>query len=188
MTQRRVETTDTQALVERSRRGDELAFAKLVERYQHEVFNLAMRMVSNRSLAEDVAQEAFVRAWKSLDGFRGEAAFATWLHRITVNTALTHRQRRLRRATATLDQAPQLIDSATDGDPEAMGENLVLQDRLRQALADISPGQRQVVVLKDVEGWSHREIADALGITVSATKVRLHRARATLRQLLEDPS
>lgn len=182
-----VESAETHELVDRSRDGDQLAFAKLVERYQHEVFSVAMRMVSNSTSAQDVAQEAFVRAWKSLHGFRGDAAFSTWLHRITVNTALTHRSRRTRHLTASLDEAPELAERATHADPAAMGDNWSLHQELRLALARIPPEQRQVVILKDVEGWSHREIAAVLGISVSATKVRLHRAHTKLRDLLEGP-
>jgi len=182
-----VESAETNELVDRSRAGDQLAFAKLVERYQHEVFSVAMRMVNNSTLAQDVAQEAFVRAWKSLPGFRGDAAFPTWLHRITVNAALTHRTRRSRRLTASLDEAPELPEMAAHGDPAAMGDNWSLHQELRQALSRIPTEQRQVVILKDVEGWSHREIADVLGISVSATKVRLHRAHTKLRDLLERP-
>lgn len=186
MVAREVEDAETHELVVRSQEGDEHAFAKLVDRYQHEVFSVAMRMVADTTHAEDVAQESFVRAWRALDGFRHEAQFSTWLYRITVNTAITHKTRRSRKATTNLEDAPEVIDRSTSSDPAAMGDNLSLHEELRNALAEIPPDQRQVVILKDVEGWSHREIADALDISVGATKVRLHRAHVRLRKLLRE--
>lgn len=184
MAAREVERSEVYELVVRSREGDEHAFAKLVDRYQHEVFSVAMRMVANPTLADDVAQEAFVRAWRALDGFRHEAEFSTWLHRITVNTAITHRTRRSKKATTSLDDAPEVVERSTRLDPAAMGENWSLHEQLRVALSQIPSAQRQVVILKDVEGWSHLEIAEVLGISLSATKVRLHRAHVRLRKLL----
>ncbi len=182
MTTRRVQDPGDADLVHRARLGDESAFSELVRTHKDEVFTLALRMVSNRELAADVAQEAFIRAWKALPGFRGEAAFSTWLHRITVNTAWTQRRRWRRHLTAPLpDDAPVAAEGLT---PEGAGEQVALRGSLSRELALLPESQRMVVVLKDVYGWSHREVAESLGITVAAAKVRLHRARRTLRQQL----
>ncbi len=173
-------------LVGLAQEGDEGAFAELVTLHQHGVLSLAMRMVHNRALAEDIAQEAFVRAWRSLAGFRTDATFATWLHRITVNTSLTLKSRPRLGVVRPLESVPDPVDLDPAGDPGQVGDNLALRGRLQAALRQIPDGQRRVVVLKDVEGWSHGEIAEALGITISATKVRLHRGRTRLKRLLAD--
>ncbi len=184
MAGRVVERGDAEALVARAQRGDREAFGALVRIHQHEVFTLALRLVSDPELASDVAQEAFVRAWRALPRFRGEAAFSTWMHRITVNVAWTLRKRRKRLQGSPLDEAGGLPDPNEQRDPERMGENLELRAKLREALGELPRSQRAVVVLKDVEGWSHAEVAAALGISVTAAKVRLHRARRRLQELL----
>ena len=185
MTHRRVEPHDEAELVDRARQGDQEAFAALVRDHQHGVFTLALRIVGNRETAADVAQDAFVRAWRALPRFRGDAAFGTWLHRITVNTASTTRRRQYRHAAVPIDDvAGALADDAIG--PERAGESADLGGALRAALDELPRGQRAVVVLKDVYGWSHHEVADALGITVTAAKVRLHRARRRLQTDLED--
>lgn len=184
MTGRVVERGDAEALVARAQQGDRDAFGALVRIHQHEVFTLALRLVSDPELASDVAQEAFVRAWRALPRFRGEATFSTWMHRITVNVAWTLRKRRSRLQGSPLDEANGIPDPNEQRDPERMGENLELRAKLRAALGELPRSQRAVVVLKDVEGWSHAEVAAALGISETAAKVRLHRARRRLQQLL----
>ena len=170
-------------LVERARLGDEQAFSALVRGQQSTVFTLAYRLVGNRDLAADVAQESFIRAWKAMPNFRGDAKFSTWMHRITVNTAWTWRERAKRKATYSIDDD---FDVADDGQltPEAAGERAELRSRIGAQVESLPAGLRSVIVLKDVYGWSHAEIADSLGITVSAAKVRLHRGRARLRRAL----
>ncbi len=180
-----VESGDDAHLVARARAGDRDAFAELVRRHQHGVFALALRLVRDRELAADVAQDSFIRAWRGLEGFRGDAAFKTWMHRITVNAAWTFRKRAVRHRAAPLEDVPPLVDPALTADPERAGENLELRERLRAALDLLPRPQRSVVVLKDIYGWTHVEIADALGITVTAAKVRLHRAHQRLRKALD---
>jgi len=180
---RPVEGNDHSELVRRAQDGSQAAFAELVRIHQHEVFALALRLVSNYDLAGDVAQESFVRAWRALPRFRGEAAFSTWLYRITVNTAWTLRSRWRRHAAVPLDEASSWSEDRGIT-PEEASENRELRDRLSGAVAALPEAQRAVVVLKDVYGWTHREVAKALGITVTATKVRLHRARLRLRDKL----
>lgn len=166
--------------------GDRDAFRQLVEQNQRDVYTLAVRLVRDPHLAEDVAQETFVRAWRALPAFRGEAAFSTWLHRITVNTAWTHRRRQKRHRHADIDEVQAVVDETRRHNPGHLDDTLHLSVALREALNTLPAEQRMVVVLKDVESWSHLEIAEALGITVGAAKVRLHRARRRLRALLAD--
>lgn len=175
-----VESTDDQ-LVGLVRSGDHGAFVHLFHRHNGDVFNLAYRLTEDRELAGDVAQEAWIRAWRGMEGFRGEAAFSTWIYRITANTASTWRRRRTRHSYVELDDTvePAVVDSRQI--PETDAENAELRDRLRRALGSLSPALRTVVVMKDVYGWSHEEIADSLGISVTAAKVRLHRAHQKLQ-------
>jgi RNA polymerase sigma-70 factor (ECF subfamily) len=176
---------DEQALIDRARDGDTEAFGELAWRYRDTVYTLAVRLVGP-DLAADVAQEALIRAWRAMPRFRGEAAFGTWLHRITVNTAWTLRKRAARHDSLELDE--RVIDTTIDHSatgPEKAGEMIDLRNGLRQAIEQLSPGQRAVLVLRDVYGWSHAEVARELGITHTTAKVRLHRARKRLRSLLE---
>ncbi len=172
-------------LVAAARDGDQRAFGELVRRHQHEVYTLALRLTADRELAADVAQEAFVRAWRALGKFRGDAQFSTWLHRITVNTGLTLRRRAGRHRADSIDDVV-WEPEASGISPEMAGEATDLRDRLVRALEALPAGNREVVVLKDVHGWPHGEIAEHLGISVTAAKVRLHRARRALREQLYD--
>ena len=168
-------------LVARAQRGDRDAFGELVWRHQDNVYTLALRLVGP-NLAADVAQEALIRAWRAIPKFRGDASFSTWLHRITVNTAWTQRKRAGRHVAAELEDT--LVDTGLT--PEAAGESADLRRRLKGAIGKLSSGQRAVVVLRDVHGWSHAEIARELEITRTTAKVRLHRARKRLQSLLEE--
>ncbi|HKZ28607.1 MAG TPA: sigma-70 family RNA polymerase sigma factor [Acidimicrobiia bacterium] len=186
MRPQRVEWHDIEALVARAREGSNEAFEALVEAHQHEVFGLALRLVVDRELAADVSQEAFIRAWRALPDFRGDAAFSTWLYRITVNVAWTLKKRKDRHAAQPLDESPELADVRRRSDPEHAGENSELRAKLAAALDDLNPAHRSVVVLKDIYGWSHSEVAESLGISVTAAKVRLHRAHLKLREQLRE--
>ena len=176
---------DEQALIIRAKEGDADAFGELVWRYRDTVYTLAVRLVGP-DLAADVAQEALIRAWRAMPRFRGEAALGTWLHRITVNTAWTMRKRAARHEAQQLDEEvfDQAIDHATG--PEKAGEMIEVRAGLRAVIERLSPGQRAVLVLRDVYGWSHAEVARELGITHTTAKVRLHRARKRARALLEE--
>ncbi|HLE61372.1 MAG TPA: RNA polymerase sigma factor [Thermoanaerobaculaceae bacterium] len=171
---------DEQALIERARRGDAEAFGELVWRYRDTVHTLAVRLVGP-DLAPDVTQEALIRAWRAMPRFRGDAALGTWLHRITVNTAWTMRRRAARHETAQLEES---IEDPQSG-PEHAGVLVGVRADLRGALEQLTPGQRAVLVLRDVYGWTHAEVSRELGITQTTAKVRLHRARKRLRELLE---
>ncbi len=187
MAERRVER-DVKDLVARAQAGDQSAFSELVRIHQHEVFTLAVRLVGDRTLAADVAQEAMVRAWKAIGRFRGDAAFSTWLHRITVNAAWTQKARAKRHQAHDLESIAEVPEPDLRADPEIAGERAELRQALRTALQRLPDQQRSVVVLKDIYGWSHKDIADSLSISVTAAKVRLHRAHLRLRDLLKEAS
>lgn len=186
MKPQRVESDDMEELVARARAGSGEAFEKLVEAHQHEVFGLALRLVVDRELAADVSQEAFIRAWRALPNFRGDAAFSTWLHRITVNVAWTLKQRKTRHAALPIEESPEPADLRRGSDPEHSIQNAELREKLAAALDELPLAQRSVVVLKDVYGWTHNEVAESLGITVTAAKVRLHRGHLKLREHLRE--
>jgi RNA polymerase sigma-70 factor (ECF subfamily) len=182
----RVERDKEKELIARAQAGDRAAFGTLVREHGDEVYTLARRLVGDPHLAADIAQEVLIRAWKALPHFRGDAALSTWLHRITVNTAWTQRRRARRHSGLPLDDFVEIAAAKGADHPEVAGEVLELRVRLRRALDSLPEPQRQVVVLKDVYDWSHAEIAEAMGISVSAAKVRLHRARARLARQLEE--
>lgn len=187
--ERSVAASDRRALSEsellvRAADGDHDAIGRLLSIHQDSVFTLAARLVGDRELAADIAQETLVRAWRALPDFRGDARLSTWLHRITVNTAWTVRKRWNRGETTPLDSLAEL--PAVGGvDPEQAGVDADLSERIAEALMELSPRLRSVVVLKDIYDWSHPEIAEHLDISVAAAKVRLHRGRAQLRADLE---
>ncbi|HEX9856195.1 MAG TPA: RNA polymerase sigma factor [Acidimicrobiia bacterium] len=170
-------------LIVSAQAGDEAAFTELVRRHQSEVYTLALRLTSDRELAADVAQDALVRAWRALPRFRGDAQFSTWLYRIVVNVAWTHRKRAARHRADPLDPDQALEADAVS--PEAAGDAADLRPKLLLALGQLSPEVRAVVVMKDVYDWPHGDIASHLGISVAAAKVRLHRGRKRLRVILD---
>ena len=173
-------------LVRKSQLGDKAAFEQLVIRHQDLVFSLAYKLTGNREMANDVAQEAFIRAWKAIEKFRGDSTFSTWIYRITVNTAWTLRRKAKKHNTLNIDDTyePIIIDEKKD--PELVAINSDLSSVLINALDKIPIEQRIIVELKNIEGRSHKEIAEYLDISVTAAKVRLHRAHQKLRQILEE--
>lgn len=178
-----VEPTEPHELVDRARDGDRDAFGELVRIHQHEVYTLAVRLIRDPDQASDVAQDAFVRAWRAMPGFRGDAKFSTWMHRITVNTAWTHRSKQNRVRLDPIEDLHQEPESSAI-DPIRAGESASAAPLISGALLDLSESVRAVVVLKDIYDWSHSEIAEHLDISVTAAKVRLHRGRKELRAKL----
>ena len=180
------EEVSNSELVKKSQLGDKSAFEELVKRQQDLVFSLSFKLTGNRELANDVAQEAFIRAWKAIEKFRGDSTFGTWIYRITVNTAWTLRKKAKKHYSLNIEdtQEPVVIDEKKD--PELVAINSDLSVVLRKALNQIPLEQRIIVELKNIEGRSHKEIADYLDISVTAAKVRLHRAHQKLRNILEE--
>ena len=180
------EEVSNSELVKKSQLGDKSAFEELVKRHQDLVFSLSFKLTGNRELANDVAQESFIRAWKAIEKFRGDSTFGTWIYRITVNTAWTLRKKAKKHYSLNIEdtQEPFVIDEKKD--PELVAINSDLSVVLRKALNQIPLEQRIIVELKNIEGRSHKEIADYLDISVTAAKVRLHRAHQKLRNILEE--
>ncbi len=171
-------------LVESAKAGDGRAFAELVERTYRDTYTLAFRLTGNEEDARDVTQEAYLRAYRGLPRFRGDAQFSTWMYRVTANCAATYLQRRTRHRHDELPDAAELVDLRTDVDPELRADAGDLRSRLLVALETLPPKLRAVVVLRDVYEMSHEAIASELGISGTAAKVRLHRARHKLRSEL----
>jgi RNA polymerase sigma-70 factor (ECF subfamily) len=159
-------------------RGDVEAFGRLYRHHAERIHMLARRLVGS-DLADEATQDVFVRAWTKLGSFRGDARFGTWLHRLAVNVLIRHAQAARRRAQRTTRLAPGLEGRRTT-DP-------LLRFDLDAALASLDDASRQVVVLHDMEGYSHEEIAALLGIGVSASRMRLSRARMALRAFMIEP-
>ena len=173
-------------LVKKSQLGEKAAFEQLVIRHQELVFSLAYKLTGNREMANDVAQESFIRAWKAIEKFRGDSTFSTWIYRITVNTAWTLRKKAKKHNTLNIDDTYEPIVIDEKKDPELVAINSDLSSVLVNALDKLPIEQRIIVELKNIEGRSHKEIADYLDISVTAAKVRLHRAHQKLRIILEE--
>jgi RNA polymerase sigma-70 factor (ECF subfamily) len=174
-------TADIDRLVDAARGGDPRAFEELVRRTHADTYTLARRLVSDEEDARDVCQEAYLRAFRAIRRFRGDAQFTTWLYRITANCASTHLGRRRRHRHDELDDDAVVPDPCPDHDPVVAADASLLRGRLEEAIAELPPRLRAVVVLRDIYDLNHAEIADHLGISEPAAKVRLHRARRKLR-------
>jgi len=166
-------------LVERAAGGEVEAFEELYRQTVGRVYGLCLRMCGNRSLAEELTQEAFIRAWQRLPSFRGDSAFSTWMHRLTVNVVLGHQRSAGRR------QARE-----TAAGEEWYSDGSARQDRpgiavdLERAIARLPERARTVFVLHDVEGYKHTEISEVAGMAVGTSKAQLSRARHLLRKAL----
>jgi RNA polymerase sigma-70 factor, ECF subfamily len=164
--------------------GDRAAFDELVRRTFVDTFTLARRLTGNEEDARDVVQDAYLRAWRGIGKFRGEAQFSTWMYRITANAAATHMRKRRRQRAEPIDDTFEPVDAHPESQPAQQAESADSLERIGQALDELPPKLRTLVVLKDVYGLPHEAIAEELGISVPAAKVRLHRARRKLRDLL----
>ena len=177
----RLESNEMGTLVAEARDGDRSAFDALVRRTWADTYSLAFRLTGNAEDARDVCQEAYLRAFRGLRRFRGDARFTTWLYRITANCASTQLGRRRRHRHEELNDELELKDLSPGVDPVGRSEKACLRDAVQKALAALPPKLRALVVLRDIYDLSHEVIAAELGISVSAAKVRLHRARHRLR-------
>ena len=161
-------------------------FEEVVEKYSTFVYNIALRMTSDPHDAEDITQEAFIDAFRAWDRFRGESQVSTWLYRIAVNRSLMklRKEKRSRQITQEGLEDQDVVDWGEG--PERAALTLELRNRLEGGLQLLPKELRAAVVLRDVQGLSTTEAADALGVTESALKARLHRGRLVLRKYLED--
>jgi RNA polymerase sigma-70 factor (ECF subfamily) len=166
------------ALIDRARQGDARAFERLYREHVNRVNGLCLRLTRDADLAADCTQEAFIKAWKALPKFESRASFATWLHRIAVNTVLERRRSPHGR------EEP--LDEAVDIDERAwIFDSPVEEAELEAVIESLPPGARDVLVLCSLYGYEHNEAAKMLGIAVGTCKAQLHRARGLLRERLE---
>ena len=163
--------------IRRAQQGDAAAIRDLYRRYAPRVHAVVRRLAGDDALAEDWAQDAWIRAFRALPTFRGDARFSTWLHRIAVNSALHGRRWRDRRVS---HEAPLEQEREQSG----RSDHVVLRISLQRALDELPEGMRQIIVLHDVEGYTHEEIGGLLGIAAGTSKSQLFKARAHLRRIL----
>lgn len=177
---------DEAELIAAAKGGDREAFDELVRRTFVDTFTLARRLTGNEEDARDVVQDSYLRAWRAIGKFRGDAQFSTWMYRITANAASSSLTKRRRHRAESLDEIHDVADHRSESQPAAVAESGEALGRISAALDELPPKLRTVVVLKDVYDLPHEAIADELGISVAAAKVRLHRARRKLRDVLYD--
>ena len=182
-TAERSEPASDLELVRAAAAGDSMAFEKLYELHNRRVYSLCLRMLGNPTQAEDLTQDIFLQVYRKLASFRGDSAFTTWLHRLTVNQVLMHFRKRGVKMEQTSEEGDftNIVET-----PLQSTRRTSLIDRLAldQAMAELPPGYRTVFVLHDVEGYEHGEIARLLGVSVGTSKSQLHKARMRLRDLL----
>jgi RNA polymerase sigma-70 factor, ECF subfamily len=175
-------TSDLQ-LARAAAAGDAKAFERLYEQHNKRVYSLCLRMLESSSQAEDLTQEVFLQVYKKIGSFRGDSAFTTWLHRLTVNQVLMHFRKR----------GVKLEHTSEEGDftnvvetPLQSTRRISMVDRLalEKAISELPPGYRTVFVLHDVQGYEHEEISGLLGVSIGTSKSQLHKARMRLRELL----
>lgn len=186
MSRLRPRSSDEDAgLVARAQAGDRDAFEELVRRHADHLFAVVVRLVSSPEEAEEVTQEAFIRAWRGIRGFKGDARFFTWLYRIGVNEARRRGQRRAPDVAASIDEHG--IDPADPRPaPDLQAEHEDLRAALERAVRALEPGYRAPLILRDVEGLSTTEAAAIMGLREAAFKSRLHRARLAVRNAVEE--
>lgn len=168
--------------VARAASGDRHAFEHVYRTHLNHVFSLCVRMTGDRTRAEELTQDVFVRAWEKLPTFRGESAFSTWLHRLTINVVLNERRVdvRERGRTVSSDDDEESAPPASSTSQPMHAEKMDIE----RAIAKLPKGARRVFVLHDVEGFTHEEIGTMLGVTAGGCKAQLHRARLLLREAL----
>ena len=169
--------------VDKARAGDQLAFEKLYRSHCDRIFGLCWRMCGgDNALAEDMVQEAFVRAWNKLHLFKGDSRFGTWLHRLTVNVVLSDRRIRVKRLQREQEFSDD-IERVQVGDRDVFAG---LRKDLEAAISGLPERARTVLILYDIEGYKHDEIAEMTGMAVGSSKAQLHRARKLVREVLKD--
>ena len=183
---------EEQAIVRRVQDGDVNAFGDLVAAYEKNVYNLALRMTGSAQDAEDMAQEAFLKAYSSLAGFRGESKFSVWLYRIVSNVCLDFLHKKGKRQTVSLsaedDDGEDVVLDVPDTaqSPEALLEKKLTRDAVRRGLASLPEDARQILLLREIQGLSYEEIGETLGLEAGTVKSRIFRARKKLCAFLLD--
>ena len=177
--------TGDEGLVERARRGDVDAFELLYRQHSGRVYALCLRLAADPMVARELTQDTFVRAWEALPRFRAEASLTTWLHRIAVN-ALLERRRSERRRSARVTLADDEDEAEMVVAGVVMAPDVATAIDLQRAIGALPPGVRRAFVLHDVEGYTHEEIGEAMGVTAGTSKSQLFKARAKMRDLLKD--
>ncbi len=175
-----------QELVRAAAGGDTEAFARLVRTYENKIYSLAFRMCGSADDASDIAQEAFLAAWRGLPSFRGDSGFATWLYRLTSNAAIDYlRRQKKQRGDMSLDDEELGLDAVDTGPgPQDAAERTEVRSVVAAGLQELSEGHRQVLVLREIQGLSYEEIADVLEVDLGTVKSRISRARSALRKIL----
>lgn len=177
-----VEGADESSLVDRAKDGDAQAFEQIYRLHCDRIYALCWRLCGgDASLAEDLVQDAFVRAWNKLHLFRGESSFSTWMHRLAANVALSDRRIRLRRVARETPMSEAVERTATGAKDVSQG----LRSDLEQAIGQLPERARTVLVLYDIEGFRHSEISKMTGMAVGSSKAQLHRARKLVREALK---
>ncbi len=181
------------ALIARAAKGDEAAFSALVTQYEKMVFNLAYQYAQNREDAADISQEVFLKLWKTLPSFRGDSSFSTWVFRITQNSALDLLRKRSGNPSLSLtvededgeERERELVDTGTEHDPAAALEAKERRAAVRAAIAALRADHREILVLREMRGFSYTEIAEMLGLELGTVKSRINRARMQVKEFLE---
>jgi RNA polymerase sigma-70 factor, ECF subfamily len=172
------------ALAQSAAGGDMFAFEELYQRHHRRVYSICLRMLQNASEAEDLTQDVFIQLYRKIGSFRGDSAFTTWLHRLTVNQVLMHFRKRTVKFEKTTEEGetPVQVVGGTEN-PNKMP--IVDKIALENAIEQLPAGYKNVFVLHDVEGYEHEEVARILGCSVGTSKSQLHKARLKLRKLLQ---
>jgi len=176
-------------LIKKAQQGDSNAFGELIAAYEKFVFNVACRMFGNAQDAEDIAQEALIKAYKNIDKFDFNSSFSTWLYRITTNTCIDEMRKRKGKETYSIDNEDeetglslQIKDTAPDASEKVMQQETVSE--VRKAIDKLSEEHKMVIILRDIQDLSYEEVADTLGINVGTVKSRLARARKNLKDII----
>ena len=176
--------------IRRAQQGDAAAFERIYRLHSRRVYSLCLRMVSNTAEAEDLTQEAFLQLYRKISSFRGESAFSTWLHRLSVNVVLM-KLRKKRMPETSLEEATEPDEEGGGprrdfGAPDLQLSGSVDRVNLQRAVEQLPPGYRAIFVLHDVQGYEHNEIAGIMGCSIGNSKSQLHKARMRLRELLHE--
>lgn len=175
-------------LISKAAAGDGAAFSELMTMHEKRMYAVALRMCANREDAQDCLQDAMLRVYRSIGGFKGQSSFSTWVYRITMNTCLDELRRRKTRNASSLDTMLEGGWSPTDGENGPEKQAVASEQRrvLNSAIAELPEDMRSAIVLRDVQGFSYEEIAEMLEVNIGTIKSRISRGREKLRQILRE--